>query len=321
MKDKIKPYPLINKPFLREMVWGKGKFVNDFKNIHCDKNIGEIWEVSTHKNGLSQISNGYYKNKTLKYLIKEHPEWFSHKDYKFPLILKFIDTKERLSVQIHPSNEDAIKLKENDKGKSEAWYIIDCKKDAKLILGLNKNYSKHEIIEYLEKNKNKDIDKILNYIQIEPDMLIDIPPGTIHAILEDTIILEIQQSSDLTYRFYDWNRKDKDGKTRELHIEKAKSCINYRNNIELNIKCKKSDKEYRETLTNDFFKFQVFDIYDKLSLKNEQKNLIVICLENHIELSTEDSKYKLNKFQSCIIPLDCEVQLKVSRKSKIVIIE
>lgn len=176
--------------------------------------IGESWELSAHKNGLSIIKNGEYKGKNINDL-------FNNKEYKtkifgtncehleqFPILAKFIDANQSLSIQVHPDDEYA-RVHENDSGKTEVWYIIEAKENAKLLYGFKDNVTKENLQEVVN-----NIEENVNYINVKQGDFIPIPAGTIHAIMDGIVLCEIQQSSDVTYRLYDWNRLGKDGKPR-----------------------------------------------------------------------------------------------------------
>ncbi len=184
--------------------------------------IAESWEISANESGMSIVKNGKLKGKNLKELfadMKFKKEIFGRNSLKFsefPILIKFIDANKNLFVQVHPDYKIARKI-ENSQGKSELWYVVDCNENSKIICGI--------------KRKKFDLDKALtndtildklNYINIKKGDNIFIKAGTIHAILEGSLICEIQQNSNITYRIYDWNRHDCNGKPRELHIDKAK---------------------------------------------------------------------------------------------------
>ena len=210
-------------PSIKSYVWG-GTYFQQFGKGNQDI-ISELWELSIRGNDSSLIASGPFKGKRLDEVITNEDigpvnERFPY----FPLLIKLIDAKENLSVQVHPSDEYALK-NYNSFGKSEMWHIISADKDAGLYVGLNKDYSKEEI-----ENKLKDgsILEALNFFKVKPGETYIINPGTIHAIGKGVRLIEIQQNSDLTFRLYDYLRKDKDGNYRPLHIEEALKVINYK---------------------------------------------------------------------------------------------
>lgn len=225
--------PIFFEPIYKNVIWGGNNISKIFKRNIIGDNIGESWELSAHKNGLSIIANGEFKGRSLDNLFNDKEQ--KHKVFgmhcenlnKFPILAKFIDANKSLSIQVHPGNEYAKKY-ENDSGKTEVWYVMDCKDDAKIIYGFNDNVNNDNI-----KFAMGNIEKNVNYIDVHKGDFIEIPSGTIHAIMDGVFICEIQQNSDVTYRVYDWNRVDSSGKSRELHTEKALDVINLNSKKEI----------------------------------------------------------------------------------------
>ena len=214
MKSVVKLIPII-----KSYIWG-GDYFKPYRKGEFD-NISESWELSL-RDGNNVFAEAF--NKPLNELISEDDLGPACKRFPyFPLLIKLIDAKDNLSIQVHPSDEYALK-NENSFGKSEMWHIIDADKDAGLYVGLNKDYSKEEIEKHL---KNNSIIECLNFFKVKPGDTFLINPGTIHAIGKGVRLIEIQQNSDLTYRLYDYLRKDKNGNYRELHIDKALKVIDY----------------------------------------------------------------------------------------------
>ena len=210
-------------PSIKSYVWG-GTYFQQFGKGNQEV-ISELWELSVRGNDSSLIASGPLEGKRLDEVISnEDIGPVSERFPYFPLLIKLIDAKENLSVQVHPSDEYALKHYDSF-GKSEMWHIISADKDAGLYVGLNKDYSKEEI-----ENKLKDgsILETLNFFKVKPGETYIINPGTIHAIGKGVRLIEIQQNSDLTFRLYDYLRKDKDGNYRPLHIEEALKVINYK---------------------------------------------------------------------------------------------
>lgn len=211
-------------PIFKEMVWGSNNLKAKYGFNSPFEQTGEAWVVSSHEDGDCVISNTMQKGKSLSWLWSTHPELFGNlESNKFPLLIKFIDAKDDLSVQVHPDNKYAFTNENGSKGKKECWYVVDCDKDATIIVGHNAS-SREEIIQHINDDKWS---IILNEFPIKPGDFFLINPGTIHAIKGGTIILETQQSSNITYRLYDYGRVV-NGKHRELHIEKALDVIDYR---------------------------------------------------------------------------------------------
>lgn len=226
----------MNSPFLlspagKDYIWGGSRLKDDFsKNIDLDP-LAETWECSTHPDGLSTVANGEYKGATLKEILKEHPEYLgTHAESlsmapgDLPILIKFIDAKKDLSVQVHPTDEYAYKNEDHQRGKTEMWYVIDALKDSSLVYGFNQNVTEEKIRKALERHT---ISKYLRRVPVKRDDVFFINAGTVHAIGEGILIAEIQESSNLTYRLYDYDRVGKDGRPRELHIDKAMAVSDF----------------------------------------------------------------------------------------------
>ena len=210
-------------PIVKDYIWGGTYFKNFNKGLSLDR-VSECWELSVRDNDSSIIASGPNKGKRLVDVItKEDIGPVMDRFPYFPLLIKLIDAKENLSVQVHPSDDYALKY-EQSFGKSEMWHIISAEPNSGLYVGLNKDYSKEEIEKAL---KEGSILECLNFFKVKPGDTFIINPGTIHAIGAGVRLIEIQQNSNLTYRLYDYNRVDQFGNPRELHIEKALKVINY----------------------------------------------------------------------------------------------
>ena len=211
------------KPIVKSFIWGGTYFQKYGKGN--EEIISELWELSVREGFSSIVVSGKDVGKTLKEVISDEDVGPVSKRFPyFPLLIKLIDAKEDLSVQVHPSDDYALK-NENSFGKTEMWHIIDAAPGAGLYVGLNKDYTREEIEKKL---KDSTILDALNFFKVKPGDTFLINSGTIHAIGKGVQLIEIQQNSDLTYRLYDYLRKDKNGNYRELHIEKALKVINYK---------------------------------------------------------------------------------------------
>ncbi len=208
-------------PVLKEMIWGGTRLKTEFHYEIPSNNTGECWAISAHPNGDCEIINGSYKGYKLSQLWLEHRELFGNaKEEVFPLLVKIIDAKDDLSIQVHPDDTYAKKNENGALGKTECWYILDCDKDAEIVIGHHAK-STDELRHMISTNAWSDLIRIL---PIKKGDFFQIEPGTVHAIKKGTLILETQQNSDITYRLYDYDRLQ-DGKPRELHLRKSIDVI------------------------------------------------------------------------------------------------
>lgn len=292
--------PIFFNPIYKHNVWGGFKISQTLKNIPKEQ-IGESWEIAANKNGSSIIKNGEFKNKTLNDVFKEEKVRISvfgeycKKMKRFPLLIKFIDAKENLSVQVHPNNFYAKRL-EKDIGKTELWYILDCKENANIICGFKNNIRTKEDLNDLKENE---ILNSLNYIPIKKGDAIFIEAGTVHAIMADTLICEIQQNSDITYRVYDWDRNDK---SRPLHIKKSKKVINIKNKVKvINNICVNNEKI--KISHQKFFYIDKINVNGRFAYSSYQKTFQAInVIQGNGTLEYNTNKYTVKQGDSFIIP-------------------
>lgn len=296
--------PIFLEPVFKDYIWGGTKLKSVLnKNVVNEECTAESWEISTYKDSESVIKNGEFKGKTLRELFDNEnikKDFFGIKCVnlkEFPLLIKFIDANNRLSVQVHPDNEYAMK-NENSQGKTEMWYILDCEEGSKIVYGLKKGISRDKLIEYINSNK---LEEVLNYIDVKKDDVVYIPSGTVHTLLGKTLVLEVQQNSNITYRLYDWGRLGKDGKPRELHVNKALDVINY--DIEPNIVNVKNEIEKVSIVNSEYFnsnKINVKGYYNDYVLG--ESFIAFNAINGEGELNIADSKFNIVKGDSFIIP-------------------
>ena len=213
-------YILKLNPVFKDYLWGGTKLRDEYGfKSNLDK-LAEGWMLSCHKDGENTVLNGEFEGKTLTEVVKIHPEYLGKNGNQFeyfPILIKLIDAKNDLSVQVHPDNEYAMRV-ENEYGKTECWYILDCDDDAELIYGFNRTISSDEFKERIADNTFLET---VNKVKVKKGDLFFIEAGTLHAIGKGILLAEIQQNSNTTYRVYDYGRLGADGKPRELHVEKA----------------------------------------------------------------------------------------------------
>ncbi len=222
-------YPLKFEPILKDKIWGGDKLRNILNKKNASDKCGESWEISAVQDNISIVSNGFLAGNSLQELVEIYmAEIVGEEVYKkfgleFPLLIKFIHSGDDLSIQVHPDDEMA-KKRHKAYGKTEMWYIVDTEKDAELITGFNQEVDKKKYLEHLQQMKLMDI---LNVEKVEKGDVIHLPAGRVHALGKGILLTEIQETSDITYRIYDYGRKDEHGKTRELHTELALDAIDF----------------------------------------------------------------------------------------------
>ncbi|MDU4697320.1 MAG: mannose-6-phosphate isomerase, class I [Paenibacillus sp.] len=209
--------PIFLQPIFQERIWGGTKLRDLFGYDIPNDRTGECWAVSAHPNGQSIVKNGPYQGTKLGDLWTSHPELFRSSSKVFPLLTKILDASDDLSVQVHPDDEYAGQHENGELGKTECWYIVDAEPGAVIIYG-HEAKTKEELVSMIE---NGEWDRFLTKVPVKPGDFFYVPSGTLHALGKGIVVLETQQSSDTTYRVYDYDRRDKDGNSRELHLEKA----------------------------------------------------------------------------------------------------
>ncbi len=292
-------------PSFKDYLWGGTKLRTVYgKDCSLDK-VAESWELSTHKDGLTIIDSGEHKGETLlSYVEKYGKEVLGTKcplDNDIPILIKFIDAKDALSIQVHPDNEYALK-NENDFGKTEMWYVIDAEPNAKLIYGFKENITKEQFKNAIETNT---LEELVNEVDVKAGDVFFITPGTMHAIGKGIVIAEIQQRSNVTYRIYDFGRVGADGKTRELHIDKAldvtklESAKNAKTEYTLN---KFDGYEKGNLATCEYFNVDLLNIETSATLKCDETTFnCITVLDGNCTIIGKNS-LEMKKGESIFIP-------------------
>lgn len=301
-------YPLKFKPILKEKIWGGQNLKSSLnKNIPADKKIGESWELSGVENSVSVVENGFLAENELDDLIEIYmgdlvgDRVYDQFGISFPLLIKFIDANDVLSIQVHPDDELA-KQRHNSNGKTEMWYIVNAKKDAELISGFNCEMDKNNYLNHL---KNNELPKILNYEKVKAGDVYNIPAGRVHAIGAGIVLAEIQQTSDITYRIFDWNRKDDNGNYRELHTDEAIDAIDYKVYDNYKTEYKSVKNKTSQILSNKYFETNILDFNNTIEKNYNQVDSFVIymCLEGKFEIEYYKSeKITVEKGETVLIP-------------------
>ena len=310
-------YPLKFEKVFKEKIWG-GRKLESLLNMNLPQNIniGESWEVSCHPNGMSVVENGELKGRSLESLLLEYKEKLVgeevYKKYqnKFPLLIKYLDVNDKLSVQVHPSDKYAPEV-EKEFGKSECWYIMDASEDAKLIMGLKKEITK-EI--FMEKVSNKDFSNLFNEITVKKGDFINVNPGLVHATLEGSVVIcEVQQNSDTTYRIYDFDRKV-DGQLRPLHLEKASEVINFNEEPQISKEEDRKNIEIENGKKQHLVKTEYFTV-DKVKINGSfKKNVsdsftILSILDGNGKIISSNKEYFISKGDTWFIPSNIRIEI------------
>lgn len=290
-------YPLKFEPILKQTLWGGDKII-PFKHLNENlPNVGESWEISAVEGSESVVANGADKGLTLSEMVRKYKEELVGEDNymrfgnKFPLLIKFIDAKLDLSIQVHP-NDELAKKRHNCFGKNEMWYVIAADKGAKLISGFAEQITPKE---YKERVYNGTFAEVLQTCEIKPGDVFYVPAGRVHGIGAGAFIAEIQQTSDVTYRIFDYNRKDQNGKTRELHTNQAMDAINFADvQDDFRTEYELTENEPIEVVASPYFTTSVYDMTEEITCDYSELDsfVIFICTEGSCKI-TDDSKNEL----------------------------
>lgn len=301
-----KTYPLQFAPILKERIWG-GEKLKTILNKPITSNItGESWELSTVEGDVSVVANGILKGKSLMELIDEIPnEILGTKVYErfgkqFPLLFKYLDAREDLSIQVHP-NDKLAKERHNSFGKTEMWYVTQADADARIIVGFKEDSSKEEYLKHLN---DKTLVSILDDVKAKSGDVFFLETGTVHAIGAGLVVAEIQQTSDITYRLYDFDRKDAQGNTRELHVDLALDAINY-NKVETQKKYETKTNTSNVVVDCPYFTTNFIPLENKVEVsKSGETFTVYMCIEGSFEIEYNGFKQSYIKGDTVLVPAE-----------------
>lgn len=299
---------LMIQPVFKERIWG-GNHLKEFGYEIPNDKTGECWGISAHEHGPNMIVNGEHEGKTLKELWEENTGLFGVQTTdKFPLLTKILDANDELSVQVHPDDAYAQVHENGELGKTECWYIIDCDEDAEIIYGHNAN-DKAELENMIQEGK---WNQLFNSIKVKPGDFFYVPSGTVHAIGKGIRILETQQNSDTTYRIYDYDRTDKDGDKRELHIEQSIDVISF-NKDNSGTEAEVTEVQgnvIRTYISNSFFTVKQLLIEDHYEYAKQQDYTLMSVLSGEGTLTADGQVYTISKGDHFILTTeDKEIKL------------
>jgi len=304
-------YPLKFEPIFKDYIWGGTKLKEKLnKNVPSSiSRCAESWEISSMQDNISVVKNGYLAGNNLQELIEVYMgDLVGEKVYEkfgdeFPLLIKLIDATDTLSIQVHPDDE-AAKKRHHAYGKTEMWYIIDSEPNSEIITGFNKKTDKSTLIDSLEKKTFKEI---LNIEKANKDDIFFLPAGRVHAIGKGILLAEIQQASDITYRLYDWDRKDKNGNSRELHTDLALDVIDYNRYDSYKSSTPIVENDVSKLIDSKFFK--VNRLFFNKPLERDyhliDSFVIYICIEGKLSINFGEIETEvLSKGETILIPAD-----------------
>lgn len=308
-------YPIKFKPRVKERIWGgtailerKGKAVS---RLAKDKLYGESWDLSSVKGDISVVANGMLKGNNLEEIIEVYmgelvgEQNFERFGLEFPLLIKYLDCNDRLSVQVHPDDELAAE-RHDSFGKTEAWYIAECKEGAAIYLGFKDLNTTRE--EYISAVAESRLESLLNRVEVHKGDIFFIPAGTVHALGAGIEVVEVQQTSDITYRIYDWDRVDASGKGRELHTALAVDAIDFEADAELlHKKYDVAKGGEAKVIESPYFTMAIQDVDGKKSLDRSMLDsfVVYICLEGSATISVDGVQESLDSGELVLVPAEC----------------
>jgi mannose-6-phosphate isomerase len=301
-------YPFKFKPIYKDKIWG-GQKLKELLNKEFSPlpNCGESWEISGVQDEISVVANGFLEGNNLEELVEIYMgELVGEKVYEkfgieFPLLIKFIDANDDLSIQVHPGDEMA-KVRHNAFGKTEMWYVIQADEGAELIAGFNQEVDQGKYLRHLEKNA---LMEILNTEKVKAGDVFFMPAGRVHAIGRGIVVAEIQQTSDVTYRIYDYNRKDDKGNTRELHTDLALDAIDYTFEKEYRTHYHAHNNESSELVSCPYFTTNLLTLTHSVEMDyNDLDSFIIyMCLDGNYAISwSEDKAMEVLKGETILVP-------------------
>ncbi|AWH83746.1 mannose-6-phosphate isomerase [Flavobacterium album] len=298
-------YPLIFEPILKDRIWGGTKLETDLGKTNLPtKTTGESWELSAVNGDVSVVKDGAYAGKPLTELLEKYPAEILgtkvHEQFgtQFPLLFKFLDAREDLSIQVHP-NDELAKKRHNSFGKTEMWYVMQADEGSRIIVGFKHKSNPEEYLKHLE---DKNLIEILNEVPAEKGQTFFLETGTIHAIGAGIVIAEIQQTSDITYRIYDWDRVDANGKGRELHVDLALDAMNY-NTTDTQKNYTQEPNQSNVMVDCPYFTTSYLPLDGSAGKSgNGESFTVYICTDGAFSVELDGKKYDFKKGDTVLIP-------------------
>lgn len=295
--------PIFLNPIFQERIWGGEKLHTLYGYDIPNDKTGEAWVISAHPNGPSVIENGPLVGKTLADAWKQHGELFNKKldnNEAYPLLVKILDANDDLSVQVHPDDQFACEVEGQPYGKTECWYVLDAEPDSKIILGHQANSRE----EFGKMTEDGEWDNLLRYVKVKAGDFIYVPSGTIHAIGKGIVILETQQSSDITYRVFDYDRTDATGNTRDLHLERAKevTTIPHHPAVMEQSDMVTGDMAVKKLVEEKYFTVYHWDLKGKVVQRLDRDFLQISVIKGSAQLTVGEKSFSVEKGSHFILP-------------------
>lgn len=317
-------YPLQFEPIGKHRLWGGSKLMTHFNKPFNLEQAGESWELSAVSGDVSIVEFGALKGQNLNQLIETYAEQLLGKHVyqrfgnEFPVLIKFIDAQKDLSIQLHPS--DAIaKERHNSFGKNEMWYIMDADPGAQLIVGFKEDIKKETYASHLRDDR---LEELLHYETVSKGDTFFIKTGKVHAIGAGVVLAEIQQTSDVTYRIFDWNRKDVNGNLRELHTDLALDAIDYSKKDDFKIKYDQGVNTQNSMVDSPYFTTDFLNVkgHQEIDLKPLDSFVVLMCVEGKSTIHSNDQSYELSSGNTFLIPAALDIILIKSDSAKILMV-
>jgi mannose-6-phosphate isomerase len=301
-----KLYPLKFTPIILDKIWGGNKLNKILKKDTFSGNAGESWEISAWKNYVSVVSEGFLRGNNLIELIEIYmgdlvgDKVFEKFGFEFPLLIKFIDASDKLSIQVHPDDTLAAR-RHGSFGKTEMWYVIQAEDDAEITVGFNRQVNREEYLRHL---KDKTLEKILNIEKTFEGDVFFLPAGRLHALGAGILLTEIQQTSDITYRIYDYDRPDQSGRLRELHTELALDAIDFNHYDKYKTDYPDKLNERVNLVKCEYFQTNLYEISKSIEMDYFRNDsfVILICIDGKLRIEFQNGIAELSKGETLLVP-------------------
>ena len=315
--------PLLFEPIFKRIRWGGRRLGTVLgKAIGPGSDYAESWEISDHGNDQSLVSAGAYEGWTLARLVQEQnlPLFGRHAGrQQFPLLIKYLDANDALSVQVHPDDELAKTFDPAENGKTEAWVIIDAEPNSQLYVGLKQGVTQADLQAAVA---DSDVERLLNSFSVQPGDCVFVPAGTVHAIGAGVLLAEVQQSSDITFRLHDWNRVGADGHPRELHVEEALRCIDFSRGPvgPITPQPLSALPGGEELVRSEYFAIRRYNAANPFSLDADDTPHVLMTLSGTGELTTPNGAIGLSVGQTILLPAERD-QVRIAPQEELTILD